>query len=54
MCPELSKTIPPTLKKRMQGKACFNFKADPPPELLAELKLLTQAGLQLWSEKEWL
>src|SRR5437762_850760 len=38
MCPELIKTISPALQKRMQGKACFNFKADPDAELVAELK----------------
>ena len=32
----------PALKKRMQGKACFNFK-DADPALLAELATLTRA-----------
>jgi hypothetical protein len=54
MCPELSKTISPALKKRMQGKACFNFKALPGPDVFAELKQLTEAGLQQWREKKWL
>jgi hypothetical protein len=27
MCPALAKSISPALKKRMQGKACFNFRA---------------------------
>src|SRR5437016_10954172 len=31
MCPTLPSTISPALKKRMQGKTCFNFKADPDP-----------------------
>ena len=51
---ELTKSISPALRKRMQGKTCFNFKTDPEPELMAELKRLTEAGLQQWSEKKWL
>jgi hypothetical protein len=54
MCPELTKSISPALKKRMQGKACFNFKSDPEPELVADLKRLTAAGFNLWREKKWL
>lgn len=26
-CPDLLKTMSPELKKRMQGKSCFNFKS---------------------------
>jgi hypothetical protein len=54
MCPELTKSISPALKKRMQGKACFNFKTDPEPELIADLERLTAAGFKLWGEKKWL
>lgn len=54
MCPSLTGGISPALKKRMQGKTCFNFKNDPAPELIAELKQLTAAGLKLWAEKKWL
>jgi hypothetical protein len=54
MCPELTKSISPALKKRMQGKACFNFKTNPDPELVADLKRLTAAGFHLWREKKWL
>src|ERR1700682_4497334 len=54
MCPVLTEAIPPALKKRMQGKTCFNFKADPEPELIAALKRLTEAGVKLWAEKKWL
>lgn len=54
MDPALAKTISPALKKRMQGKACFNFKTDPEPELLAELKTLTKAALDQWSHRKWL
>jgi hypothetical protein len=54
MCPTLNENMAPALKKRMQGKACFNFKALPEPEAAAELKRLTEAGLKLWKEKSWL
>jgi hypothetical protein len=37
MNPALTKTISPPLKKRMQGKTCFNFKADPEPDIVLEL-----------------
>jgi len=54
MNPVLLNTISPELKKRMQGKACFNFKTEPDKELLAELRRLIEAGLKLWGEKKWL
>jgi len=54
MCPVMQKSITPALKKRMQGKACFNFKSQPEPELLADLKRLTAAAIKLWGEKKWL
>jgi hypothetical protein len=50
---ELTGTISPALKKRMQGKTCFNFKNDPEPELLTELERLTETGIELWSKKGW-
>jgi hypothetical protein len=49
----LTHTISPALKKRMQGKTCFNFKTEPEPELIAELKKLTDAGFKQWGEKKW-
>lgn len=43
--PELMATMSPELRRRMQGKACFNFtKIDEP--LFAELARLTEAGLE--------
>ncbi|MBV8846357.1 MAG: hypothetical protein JO307_26420 [Bryobacterales bacterium] len=45
MNPKLNATISPELKRRMQGKACFNFKTVDPP-LFQELKRLTAEGLQ--------
>jgi hypothetical protein len=52
-CPELVKTVSPELKKRMQGKACFNFRAVD-AVLFAELEKLTQAGIQKYRAKNWL
>lgn len=54
MCAKLTLLISPALKKRMQGKTCFNFKAAPEPQLLAELETLTVAGLREWDEKNWI
>jgi hypothetical protein len=43
--PELLADLSPTLKKRMQGKSCFNFtKTD--TETLKELRELTQKGFE--------
>lgn len=41
--PDLLDTISPELKKRMQGKSCFNFKTID-AELFKELAALTKAG----------
>ena len=41
--PDLLDNISPGLRKRMQGKSCFNFTA-PDDALFAELETLTQAG----------
>ena len=49
----LSGAISPALKKRMQGKACFNFKTVPDAALLAELERLTHAGFKFFDEKNW-
>jgi hypothetical protein len=53
MCPVVMKSISPGLKKRMNGKTCFGFKAEPEPALIADLTHLTEAGLKEWSEKKW-
>lgn len=45
--PALLEGISPALKKRMQGKSCFNFKAVD-PALLEELAALTEAGFQAY------
>ena len=53
MNPPLSGTISPALKKRMQGKTCFNFKTEPDADLLAELERLTTAGFKFFDDKNW-
>jgi hypothetical protein len=45
MYPELLQDISSELKKRMQGKSCFNFKKVE-PELFAELAELTRRGAE--------
>lgn len=45
MYPELLNGISPELKKRMQGKSCFNFKKVE-PELFKELAELTKKGAE--------
>jgi hypothetical protein len=42
----LQATISPALRKRMQGKACFNFKEMPDAALVEELRALTDAALK--------
>src|SRR5437879_2038576 len=54
MCEELIARISPELKERMQGKACFNFRTVPAPELLSDLKKLTAASVAAWRERKWL
>jgi hypothetical protein len=49
----LSKTISPELKKRMQGKSCFNFKTVD-EQLFQELKRLTKAGFKNFTDTAFL
>jgi hypothetical protein len=51
--PEMRQMVSPSLKKRMQGKTCFNFAA-PDAALFAELSDLTRAGLEKYRAKNWL
>jgi hypothetical protein len=44
-CPKLLEGISPELRKRMQGKACFNF-TSVDPVLMRELAALTSTGLK--------
>jgi hypothetical protein len=45
MFPELLKGMSPELKKRMQGKSCFNFKKVE-PDLFKELTQLTRLSVE--------
>jgi hypothetical protein len=51
--PEISEKISPDLKKRMQGKSCFNFKA-PDEKLFNELRKLTKVGFARFTSKKFL
>ena len=46
-----AQTISPELKKRMQGKGCFNFKSVD-AKLFKELAQLTKSGLQKFNDPE--
>src|SRR6266850_550626 len=47
MSPDLQKRISPELRKRMQGKSCFNF-TEIDAVLLRELTALSRAGFAEW------
>jgi hypothetical protein len=51
--PALLKGMSPALKKRMQGKTCFNFK-EADAALFAELGELTRRGFEAFRDKELL
>jgi pentose-5-phosphate-3-epimerase len=51
--PELLKTLSPELKKRMQGKSCFNFKT-PDEKLFKELAKLTKTGFAKFHDPKFL
>ena len=48
MSPTLNQKIPASLKKRMQGKSCFNFTSVPDEETVTALSKLTVAALSEW------
>jgi len=50
--PELAAMISPELKKRMQGKSCFNF-TSPDEKLFNELRKLTKAGFTRFTSKKF-
>jgi hypothetical protein len=52
-CPDLLKTMSPELKKRMQGKSCFNFK-EVDDKLFKELAMLTKAGAAKFSDGKFI
>lgn len=49
MSPELARKLSPGLRKRMQGKGCFNFKTID-PEQAKELAAFTKNGLAKFDE----
>jgi len=51
--PDLLKNMSPELRKRMQGKSCFNFK-EVDKQLFGELKALTKDGAAKFSDKKYL
>ena len=51
--PDLLKSISPELKKRMQGKSCFNFK-EVDEKLFKELAQLTRAGAAQFSDGKFI
>ena len=51
--PDLLKSMSPELKKRMQGKSCFNFK-EVDEKLFKELAQLTKAGAAKFSDGKFI
>ena len=51
--PDLLTGMSPELKKRMQGKSCFNFKTVEEP-LFKELAKLTKAGFKKFSDEKYI
>ena len=51
--PDLLKDMSPALKKRMQGKSCFNFK-QVDETLFKELKEITRAGATKFSDGKFI
>jgi hypothetical protein len=52
-CPDLLESLSPELKKRMQGKSCFNFKTVDEKQS-RELSRLTRAGFKKFNDTEFL
>lgn len=48
--PALAAMVSPALRRRMQGKSCFNF-TEPDPVALEELDRLTRAGMASFERK---
>jgi hypothetical protein len=51
--PQFVKQMSPALRKRMQGKSCFNFKSVD-EELFGELAALTKAGAKKFSDEKFI
>ena len=52
-CPDLLDNMSPELKRRMQGKSCFNFKSSD-EKLFKELAKLTKAGFKKFHDPKFL
>lgn len=52
-CPDMLESMSPALKKHMQGKSCFNFKAVD-QKLFKELAGLTKAGFAKFNDEKFL
>ncbi len=52
-CPDLLKSMSPELKKRMQGKSCFNFK-EVDEKLFKEMARLTKAGAAKFTDEKFI
>ena len=52
-CADLPGALSPELKRRMQGKSCFNFKTVD-EKLFKELAKLTKAGFKKFNDAEFL
>ena len=52
-CPDLLKEMSPELKKRMQGKSCFNFR-EVDEKLFKELAKLTKAGAARFNDEKFI
>src|SRR2546428_13714153 len=52
-CPKLLQSMSPELKKRMQGKSCFNFK-EVDERLFKELATLTKAGAAKFNDEKFI
>ncbi len=50
MYPDLGKEIPGSLKKRMQGKSCFNFK-QVDKDLFKQLAELTEKSIKMFKQR---
>jgi hypothetical protein len=52
MYPEMLDELSPELRKRMQGKSCFNFKSIDEPQL-RELGQLTRTGFERYRKEKF-
>jgi hypothetical protein len=52
-CPDLLRDMSPELRKRMQGKSCFNFKTVD-EKLFPELTRLTKAGAARFNDEKFI